>query len=56
MIKAKLKEENVVKISITDKRTGEEVDGYMKILEEVGLEELIKLEKIMAKKRRMESN
>ena len=43
MVKAKLKEENVVKISITNKKTGEEFDGY-------------KLEKLMAKKKRKQSN
>jgi hypothetical protein len=43
MKKGKLKEENIVKISITAKRAGEELDVY-------------KLEKLMAKKKRMKSN
>jgi hypothetical protein len=56
MKKRKLKEEDVVKISITTKRTGEEFDDYIKILDEVDFEEVNKLEKLMAKKRRMKSN
>jgi hypothetical protein len=56
MKKRKLKEEDVVKISITAKRTGEEFDDYIKILDEVDFEEVNKLEKLMAKKRRMKSN
>ena len=43
MIKAKLKEENVVKISITAKRAEEALYDYL-------------LEKLVAKKKRMESN
>ena len=43
MKNGRLKEEEVVKISITAKRAGEEFDGY-------------KLEKLMAKKKRKQSN
>jgi hypothetical protein len=43
MKKGSLKEENVVKISITAKRAEEEFDDYI-------------LEKLMAKKKRMKSN
>ena len=50
MKKGKLKEEEVVKISITSKRTGEEFDDTIKKLGE------IYLEKLSAKKKRMESN
>ena len=50
MKKGKLKEEDVVKISITSKRTGEEFDDTIKKLGE------IYLEKLSAKKKRMESN
>ena len=56
MKKGKLKEEDVVKISITSKRTGEEFDDFIKILEEVGFEEVNKLAKHLAKKKRMKSN
>jgi hypothetical protein len=56
MKKGKLKEEDVVKISITAKIAGEEIDDGIKILEEMYLEEVSKLEKLMAKKRRMRSN
>ena len=47
MKKGKLKEEDVVKISITAKGAREEFDD---------LEEVNKLEKLMAKKKRMKSN
>jgi hypothetical protein len=56
MKKGKLKEEDVVKISITAKRAGEEFDECIKILEEVDFEEVNKLAKLMAKKQRTRSN
>ena len=56
MKKGKLKEEDIVKISITAKRTGEEFDDSIKILDEADFEEVNKLAKHMAKKRRMRSN
>jgi hypothetical protein len=50
MKKGKLKEEDIVKISITAKRAGEEFDDYIKILEE------IYLEKLNARRKRMKNN
>jgi hypothetical protein len=46
MKKGVLKEENVVKISITSKRAGDELDEYIQIF----------LKKLMAKKKRMRSD
>jgi hypothetical protein len=54
--KGKREEEDIVKISITAKRAGDEFDDYIKVLGEIYLEEVNKLAKLMAKKKTMKSN
>jgi hypothetical protein len=56
MKNGKLKEENIVKISITAERTGKAFDDYIKVLGEMYLEEVNKLEVLMAKKKKARSN